>query len=98
MLIKIHKSYRQVVAVCDSELLGKQFEQGKKVLEVRESFFNGQETEEKETIELMKNLVREDSTFNIIGKQSCQAALKAGIISKEGIKKVQGVPFALVLL
>jgi len=98
MLIKIHKSYRLLVAVCDKELLGKTFEQGLKILEVRESFFNGEEKEEKEIIELMKSLAREDATFNIIGKKSCQAGLKAGIISKEGIKKVSNIPFALVLL
>jgi hypothetical protein len=98
MLVKIHKSYRQVVAICDSELLGKQFEQGEKILDVRESFFNGEEKNEKGIIEIMKGMAREDATFNIIGKESCNAALKAGIISKEGIMKVQGIPFALVLL
>jgi len=98
MLIKIHKSYRYVVSICDSELLGKTFEQGKRILEVRDSFFNGEEKEEEETIELMKDMAREDATFDIVGKKSCNAALKAGIISKEGIMKVQNVPFALVLL
>ncbi len=98
MLLKIHKSYRGVVAVCDSELLGKKFEEGQKILEVRESFYNGEEIKEKKMIELMSDLAKEDATFNIIGKNSVNAALKAGIISKKGIKKVQGVPFALVLL
>ena len=98
MLIKFHKSYRLVVAVCDSELLGKKFKEGIKMLDVRESFFNGEETEEKEALELMKDFAREDATFNIIGRASVQAALKAGLISKEGIKKVSGIPFALVLL
>ena len=98
MLIKIHKSYRIIVAVCDKELLGKKFEQGIRQLDVRESFYNGEQKEEKEMTELMKNLAREDATFNIVGKKSTETALKAGIISKEGIMKVQGVPFALDLL
>jgi len=98
MLIKIHKVYRLVVAICDSELLGKTFEQGSRILDVRESFYNGEEKTEKEIIEMMKDLIREDATFNIAGKQSVNCALKAGIISREGIKHVQGVPFALVLL
>ena len=37
MLIKIHKSYKEIVAVCDSDLLGKTYEQGDKILEIRES-------------------------------------------------------------
>jgi hypothetical protein len=98
MLVKIHKSYRQIVAICDSELLGKKFEQGERILDVRDSFFNGEEKNQEETIELMKSLAAEDATFNIIGKESCNAGLKAGIINKEGIIKVQGVPFALILM
>ncbi len=37
--IKIHKSYRYVVAICDSNLVGKQFEQNKFQLDVKENFF-----------------------------------------------------------
>lgn len=98
MLIKIHKAYREVVAICDSDLIGKMFEEGIRVLEVRENFYKGDEKSEQETIEIMQDLAKEDATFNIVGKKSCDCALKAGIISKEGIKQVQGVPFALILL
>ncbi len=98
MLMKIHKSYRDVVAICDSELLGQVYEEGEKVLEVRENFYNGEEIEEEKLIKILQDLAAEDATFNIVGKRSVEAALKAGIISKEGIKKVQEVPFALVLL
>lgn len=98
MLVKIHNSYRQIVAVCDSELLGKQFEQGIKLLDVRESFYNGERKQEKEVIEIMADLAKEDATFNIVGKKSVNCALKAGIITKQGIGQVQGIPFALVLM
>ena len=98
MLVKIHKSYRDIIAICDSELLGKKFEQGEKVLDVRENFYNGDKKTEAEITEIMKDFSKEDATFNIVGKKSINTALKAGIISKQGIKKVQGVPFALVLL
>ena len=98
MLINIIKSYRDVVAICDSELLGKKLEQGKFQLEVKESFFKGEETNEEKAIELMKIMSQEDATFDIIGEKSVNTALKAGIIAEQGIKKIQGVPFALVLL
>jgi len=98
MLVKIHKSYRQIVAICDSELLGETYEEGNRILEIRESFFNGEEKSEEEIIELMKDLATEDATFNIVGENSIKAALKAGIIDKKGIKKVKGIPFALVLM
>jgi hypothetical protein len=98
MLVKIHKSYRTVIAICDSDLLGKSFEEGNRILEVRESFYDGEKASEEEVLELMQTLSSEDATFNIVGEKSVNTALKAGIVSEEGIKKVQGVPFALVLM
>jgi len=100
MFFKIHKSYREVVAICDSDLIGKKFEEGKFQLDVKEDFFKSQENSvtEEEIISLLKKFSDEDSTFNIIGERSINSALKAGIISQEGIKKVQGIPFALVLM
>ena len=98
MLVKIIKSYRDIVAICDSELLGKRFEQGKFQLDVKESFFGGDKMNEKKTIEIMRDMEKEDATFNIIGKKSVNAALKAGIIKQEGIGKIDNIPFALVLI
>ena len=98
MLIKIIKTYRDVVAVCDKELIGKRFEEDKFQLEVKENFFNGDETDEEKAIEIMKQESMKDSTFNIVGKKSVNTAIKAGIISREEIKKIQDIPFALVLM
>ncbi|MCX6748979.1 MAG: DUF424 family protein [Candidatus Pacearchaeota archaeon] len=98
MKIKIHKTYRTVVAICDSDILGKCFEEGIELLDIRENFYNGEEIEEDRLVEQMIDLAKEDATFNIAGSSSVQAALKAGIIDKEGIKTIQGVPFALVLI
>ena len=97
MLIKIIQTYRDVVAVCDKELIGKRFEEGKFQLDVKENFFNGDETDEKKAIEIMEQMSMKDSTFNIIGKKSVNTAIKAGIISKEEIRKIQDIPFALIL-
>ncbi len=98
MLVKIIKSYRDVVAICDSELIGKKFEQEKFQLDIKESFFKGDEIKEEKIIEIMQNMAKEDATFNIVGKKAVNAALKAGIIEESGIKKIQEIPFALVLL
>ena len=96
--IKIINSYRYVVAICDSELLGKRFEQENFQLDVKESFYKGKEHTEEEAIEIIEDMIKEDATFNIVGKKSVEIALKTGIITKEGIEKIQGVPFAMVLL
>lgn len=98
MLVKIHEFYRKIIAVCDSELLGKRFEEGNMQIEVSEVFYGGEEKEEREVIEILKDLYKEDATFNLVGEKSVNAAIKAGIISKEGVIKIQGIPHALGLL
>lgn len=99
MQIKVHKAYRDIISVCDTDILGKLFEEGNRILDVRENFFKGEEISEEKLIELMKEISSEaDATFNIAGKKAVECALKAGIIYESGIKKIQGIPFALVLL
>ena len=96
--VKVHKSYRTVVAICDSSLLGKKFEEGKKQLEVREGFFKEIEISYKEAVKLMEFQAKEDATFNIVGEYAVKAAKEAGIINSKGIGKISNIPYALVLL
>lgn len=98
MLVKVKESYRYIVAVCDTELLGKYFEEDEFQLNIKKSFYEGKEKNKEEAIQIMKEMKKEDATFNIVGKESTQAALEAGIINEKGIKKISGIPFALVLL
>jgi len=98
MLLRIIKTYRDVVAVCDKELLGKRFEEGNFQLDVKKSFFGGEEIGENEAVRIMRLKAMEDSTFNIIGEKSVKAALIAGIISEEEIGKVDNIPFAIILI
>tara|TARA_Y100000310_G_C20572000_1_gene758536 strand:+ start:752 stop:1048 length:297 start_codon:yes stop_codon:yes gene_type:complete len=98
MLIKIHKSYRDVIAICDSELLGKKFKEGKMELDLTGEFFNGDDKTEEEILEIIQDSGKEDATFNIIGENSIKTGLKAEIIDEKGIKRVQGIPVALTLL
>jgi hypothetical protein len=98
MFVNIIKTYRNVVAICDKELLGKKFEEGKFQLDVKENFFRGKEVSEEEALEIMKGMKLEDSTFNIIGKRAVNAALKAEIITKDGVGNIANIPFALVLM
>src|SRR3989344_1617063 len=97
MFIKIHESYRNVVAICDSELLGKRFEEDKFQLDVKENFYKGEKLSEKEIISEMKRMAREDATFNIVGEKSVNAAIKAEIISPDAVGEISGIPFAMLL-
>lgn len=98
IFVKLHKSYRTVVAVCDSELIGKKFEEGIKQLDVRENFYKDKEKSFDEVVEILKFQKAEDATFNIVGKNSINAAKKAELISNKGIYYVNKIPYSLVLL
>jgi hypothetical protein len=98
MLVKIHSSYRATVAICDSEILGKTFEEGIKSITINPHFFQGEEKSDLEVLEIMEKGSYEDYTFNIVGHESVKLALRAGLVKPEGIIKIQGVPIALVLL
>lgn len=96
--IKIHKAYRSIVALADSDLIGKRLEEGIRQLEVKPNFFQGEEKTKQEIIKILKKMKEEDATFNIVGKEAVKIALEAGIIEERGIMKIQEVPFALVLM
>lgn len=98
MYCNIIKSYRDVVAVCDKELLGKTFEEGKFQLNVKESFYKGEEKTEDEVLKILEKMAYEDATFNLVGEKAVNAGLQAGVINEDLIKEISGVKFALVLL
>lgn len=98
MYIKIHDSYRKVVALCDSGLIGKKFTEGIRQIELKEHFFKGEEKSYSEIVEILLDLDKEDATFNIVGEESVKAALEANIISSEGIFTIDNIPIALGLM
>lgn len=98
MFVNIIKSYRDVVAICDKELIGKKFEEGKFQLDLKESFYKGKEVDEQKALEIIQNMSAEDATFNIVGEKSVQTAISAGIINENSVGEIDGVKFALVLM
>ena len=98
ILLKIHKSYRWVVAVCDKDIFGQKLAGGNRVLDVSGVFFDGEEMSEEDAVSEIVRCGREDSTFNFVGKDSVRIAKKLGFVTDSGIIDIGGVPFALALL
>ena len=98
ILIKVHESYRWVVAVCDKEIYGKKLQEGKRVLDLSTNFFKGKEFSLEEAKEEILRCIGEDATFNFVGENSINLAKEIGIAKDEGISKIENIPFALVLL
>jgi uncharacterized protein len=97
MWVKVHSSSRKVVAICDEDIIGKSFEEGIRILDVRESFYKGERMEKKEVLELMKREFADGSTFNIVGRESVNVAIEAKIIGKGDSMKVKRIPFVIIV-
>lgn len=98
MLLRVIKAYREVVAVCDTELIGKRFEEGSFQLDVKESFFRGDEVGDEEALMIMRQKMAEDATFNIVGERAIRAAITAGVVSEREVGSIRNVPFSLALI
>jgi len=73
-----------VVAVCDSELVGKIFRDGDLKIEVKESFYGEEDVNEDE----VKRALRMATIANITGKRAVQLAIEMGIIDRENVLKI----------
>lgn len=92
--IKIHDSgERQLLAACDEELLGKTFTEGDLTLEISKFFYGG------ETIDIEKfaELIKKSTLSNIAGEQAVNKAIEIGIVLKDSVITVQGIPHAQIV-
>lgn len=95
MLVKIHKKEsRTIIAVCDKDLIGKLLEENGKQLDLRGEFYKGEEL----TTEEIGDLVRNADGVNLVGQEAVNLGLQEGVIEKENIITVKGIPHAQAIL
>lgn len=98
MYVKRISAYREIIAISDSELIGKTFTEGIKQLDVKESFYKGDIKTPEEIKEIIEFGIKEDATFNIVGEKSTNLALEIGLIDDGSVATVDGIPYSMVLL
>jgi len=79
-----------MVAVCDRDILGKTFSEGELRIQALESFYKGDLVPEDVATEALKKA----TIANLLGKKAVSCALKNGIIAKENVITIGGVPHA----
>ncbi|MCZ7356238.1 MAG: DUF424 family protein [Candidatus Methanoperedens sp.] len=79
-----------MVAVCDTEIIGKIFREGDLVLKLEEGFYKGDEASEKEVKEALSGA----TIANIAGEKSVACAVDCGCIDPENVIFIKGVPHA----
>jgi len=95
MYVKIHedkRTKRVVVAICDEDLIGKEFSEGNANLKVTERFYKGEKKSEEEVKKVLENA----DNLNLVGKKTVALAIKQKFVSKEFLIKIKGVPHAQV--
>ena len=92
--VKIHRHPSgDVLAVCDSELLGQSFSEGKLRLKVGEGFYGGEEVDESILLEHMARAV----SMNLVGEEAVTIAIREGYVDESRIIIIGGVKHAQVL-
>ncbi len=95
MYLKIHYTgprfnNRFVIAVCDENLLAKTLDDGKLSITVSEHFYKGEKKNEGDVVAILKDA----TNVNLVGKEAVAAGIKAGVIFKENVMTIKGVPHA----
>ncbi|NOQ55419.1 MAG: DUF424 family protein [Nanohaloarchaea archaeon] len=81
-----------IVSVCDSDILGKRFEDNDKVLDISDYFYNGTEADIKTII----SAISASTSAVISGNKIISALKEQDIITEEHILSVAGTQYAMI--
>ena len=89
MYVKIHKSSeKELLAVCDEDIIGQTFEEGILQLKISESFYKGSIKSDTEVLELIKKF----DNINLAGKNTVRLAIENEIIDEKNLIYINGIP------
>ena len=95
ILVKVHRAEgRAVLVLCDKVLSGKCYTEGNKQLDLASEFYKGEPVEDKG---VLLDMMRDSNIISIAGKESIKLAMDAGILDKDHIKKIAGIPYAQIV-
>lgn len=82
-----------LLAICDSELLGKTLREGKIVFHIKDEFYNGG----KVTVEEAVGMIENSTIVNMVGKCCVESAIAKGYVHPEAVLNIEGVPHAQIV-
>ena len=83
-----------VAAVCDSDLLGKKFEEDNKQLDLTSDFYKGEETDDMTVGDTLRNA----DHANLVGEKAIKLGIQEGIIDESHVKKIADIPYAQAII
>ena len=82
-----------LLAICDSDLLGKTLKEGKIVFHVKDEFYNGGKVSLEEAV----NMIENSTIVNLVGKNCIEKAILTGYVHPEAVLQISGVPHAQIV-
>ncbi|MHA2182380.1 MAG: DUF424 domain-containing protein [Promethearchaeota archaeon] len=93
--LKVHSKVDfETIACCDEELLNQVFQEGNLKIEISNQFFGGKLINLEAAIEILK----QSSSFNIVGENIISKAIECNILSRNGVRLITGVPMAIKMI
>ncbi len=94
ILQNIHKTHdgRTTIALCDEVLLGKSFEEGNKLLDVKTTYYSGEPFNEKEFESVLTSLC----SINAVGEESVKLLKAKNLAADSDVLFVDNVPYTIV--
>ncbi len=91
--VKVYRHWdgNVVVAIADEELMGKEFNEGIKVLKINE-FYKG----ELMSVDEASRVVEEATIINAVGERAVEMLISKGLVHPEAVKRIKNVPYAQV--
>ena len=92
--MNLKKTGRNVLlCMCDAEILGKTFREGKIIFRVKEDFYRGRRVAVEEAIDL----IEASTIVNMVGKNVVKKAIERGFVHPEAVLNIEGVPHAQIV-
>lgn len=82
-----------LLAICDSDILGKTFRKDGVVFEIKEEFYNGYKT----SIEEALALIERTTIVNLCGRNIVERAVEKGYVHPEAVYEICGVLHAQII-
>lgn len=93
MIVKKHSANKRLVlAVCDSEILGKVFEEENLQLDLSSDFYKGEEMNKKE----LRFLIKKADIINAVGNEAVDFFMREKLIEKKDILYIKKIPYVQI--
>ena len=88
----IESSGNRILNICDIDLLDKIIKDGKTEIKISSNYYNKNTVDDVEA----EHLLEKCTSANMVGENTISLSLKLGIGSKNGIRRIDGVPFLII--